>query len=263
MKGNSFLLRCICSAYIYYALIILLLHSTERLGCMALFNNNLIHKPSSITSCTSNTALQSTPMRPTVWSVFGDLASKTGSTNLGQGFPDWDTPDFVLDSLKSSVSHQYTKSSGYVPLVELLSKRYSLHLNRRIDPLRNIAITVGASQALFLTLTTLLKKDDEIIIFEPFFELYTKQIALTGAIPRFVPLGGSVATLDNPWALNIDALRKAITSRTKILLLNSPHNPTGKVFTLEELQSIAEVIRHNSSIRGMQCTSPSISLPKQ
>lgn len=246
MKSCSYLLQCMVQGLcLYCGFIIQFYHN--RISCMAFTHNKQIMKyhvvPSSSSSFTTSkaTSLYSTVSRPTVWSVFGDLASTTGSTNLGQGFPDWDTPEFVLDSLKSSVSHQYTKSSGYLPLVELLSKRYSLHLNRLVDPLRNIAITVGASQALFLTLTTLLKKDDEIIIFEPFFELYTKQIALTGATPRFVPLGGTVATLDNPWALNIEALREAITPRTKILLLNSPHNPTGKVFTLEELQSIAEV----------------------
>lgn len=204
--------------------------------------NNLSPTYSSVSSTT--TALYSMPInvKPTVWSVFGDLASTTGSTNLGQGFPDWDAPEFVLESLKTSMSHQYTRSSGYIPLVQLLSRRYSLHLNREVDPLRHIAITVGASQALFLTLMTILQRDDEIIIFEPFFELYTKQIALTGAHPRFVPLGGSAATLSNPWALNVEALRQAITPKTKVLLLNSPHNPTGKVFTLEEMQSIAEVL---------------------
>ena len=256
MKSCSYLLQCMIQGLCLYCGFIIQLQQFyyhDRTNCMAFIHNkqqimkyHVVPSPSSSSSFSTSTsskatALHSTASRPTVWSVFGDLASTTGSTNLGQGFPDWDTPEFVLDSLKSSISHQYTKSSGYLPLVELLSKRYSLHLNRLVDPLRNIAITVGASQALFLTLTTLLKKDDEIIIFEPFFELYTKQIALTGATPRFVPLGGTVATLDNPWALNIEALRKAITPRTKILLLNSPHNPTGKVFTLEELQSIAEV----------------------
>lgn len=145
---------------------------------------------------------------PSVWSTFGELAAKTGSSNLGQGFPDWDPPAFVLDSLKESLSHQYTRPSGHPELVRSLADRYSQHLNRNIDAMQNIAVTVGASQALYLALITLLTKEDEIIVFEPFFELYTKQIKLTGATPKYVRLGGVATTAENPWALDANALRK-------------------------------------------------------
>lgn len=149
----------------------------------------------------------------TVWTEFGELAQTTGGVNLGQGFPDWDPPEFVLDSLKRSSSHQYTRPAGHPQLVELLAARYSKHMNREVDPLQNVAVTVGASQALYLSLTSLLQRGDEIIVFDPFFELYTKQIALTGATPKFVPLGGPSATLDNPWALDVDALRRLVCIR--------------------------------------------------
>mmetsp|Transcript_5513 Transcript_5513/g.9043 ORF Transcript_5513/g.9043 Transcript_5513/m.9043 type:complete len:470 (+) Transcript_5513:3-1412(+) len=187
----------------------------------------------------------------TVWTVFGDIASKTGSSNLGQGFPDWDPPQFVMDSLRQSLtglSHQYTRPAGHPQLVKLLAERYEQHLNQEVDPMKNVAVTVGASQALFLALTTLLAKGDEIIMFDPFFELYTKQISLTGAVPKFVTLGGEAATLENPWALDIAALRKAVTSKTRVLLLNSPHNPTGKVFTKAEMEAIAEIVRENPEL---------------
>lgn len=184
----------------------------------------------------------------TVWTVFGDLAKSTGAVNLGQGFPDWDPPQFVLDSLQRTISHQYTRPAGHPPLIELLAKRYSQHLDHNINPFSEIAVTVGASQALYLTLTTQLKPGDEIILFDPFFELYTKQIALTGATAKFVPLGGPDATLEDPWALDINAFKSAITDKTKIILLNSPHNPTGKVFTLKEMELIAEVVRENPNI---------------
>mmetsp|Transcript_14135 Transcript_14135/g.31013 ORF Transcript_14135/g.31013 Transcript_14135/m.31013 type:complete len:259 (+) Transcript_14135:155-931(+) len=160
-------------------------------------------------------------VRPTVWSVFGDIAAKTGASNLGQGFPDWDPPEFVLDSLRRSVSHQYTRPAGHPQLVELLAERYENHLDHEVHPMNNIAITVGASQALFLTLTTLLERGDEIVMFDPFFELYTKQIKLTGATPKFVPLGGAAATLDNPWALNVDALRESVLARVSSFVLLS------------------------------------------
>lgn len=188
---------------------------------------------------------------PNVWKVFGEISERTHSVNLGLGFPDWNPPQFVIDSLHGATSHQYTRPSGHPELLDLLASRYSMHLNRYVDPASEIAVTVGASQSLYLALITLLKPDDEIVIFEPFFELYAKQIALTKAKPIYVKLGGEAATLSDPWALNVELLRRSflyiqkihlilfiltlfhssINSKTKILLLNSPHNPTGKVST--------------------------------
>ena len=118
---------------------------------------------------------------------------------------------FLLDSLKSAVDspfHQYTRPAGHPPLVDLLARRYTKHLDKEIDPFKEVAITVGASQALYLALTTLLKAGDEIVMFEPFFDLYLKQIKLTGATPKFVSLGGKHATLKDPWALDLEKLEK-------------------------------------------------------
>lgn len=145
---------------------------------------------------------------PSVWNVFGDIASKTGACNLGQGFPDWESPRFVLDALRSSSNHQYTRSAGLIPLVDLLALRYSTHLNIKVNPLSNVAVTVGASQALYLALTTMLTEHDEVIMFDPYFELYSKQIALTKATQVFVPLGGQGASTANPWALDVNALKR-------------------------------------------------------
>jgi aspartate/methionine/tyrosine aminotransferase len=132
---------------------------------------------------------------------------------LSKGFPDWDPPDFVLDSLMSTKEincHQYTRPAGYPPLVELLAKRYGIHLNRNIDAYNEIAITSGATQALYFSFMTLLKPSDEIILMEPFFELYVKQIKLTGATIKFVSLGGNAATETDPWALDIELLQRYI-----------------------------------------------------
>jgi aspartate/methionine/tyrosine aminotransferase len=108
-----------------------------------------------------------------------------------------------------------------------LARRYSSHLDRKVNPYDEVSITVGASQALYLALTTILKAGDEVVMFEPFFDLYLKQIKLTGATPRFVALGGGdSATADDPWALDVAALEASITPETRVLILNSPHNPT-------------------------------------
>eukprot|EP01041_Mallomonas_annulata_P005081 gene5081-10170_t len=193
----------------------------------------------------------SRPPSQSVWTTFGDLASKTSAVNLGQGFPDWDPPAFVIDALKSTTEttfHQYTRPSGHPALVETIARRYSAHLNRNIDPYNEVAITVGATQALYLALMTILKPGDEVLLMEPFFELYSKQIKLTGAITKYVSLGGNAATVEDPWALDIEAMKKVVTDKTRIIILNSPHNPTGKVFTLKEMEAIADLVRSHPNI---------------
>lgn len=194
------------------------------------------------------------PLAPSVWTVFGELASATNACNLGQGFPDWAPPQFMLDSLRDTIDspfHQYTRPAGHPQLVELLGERYSKHMGREIDPYREVTVTVGASQALFLTLTTLLEPGDEVAMFDPYFDLYLKQLKAIApkSVPKFITLGSAVgeeansrATETDPWAVDVKSLERAITDKTKILLLNSPHNPTGKVFSLEELKAIAEVV---------------------
>lgn len=200
---------------------------------------------------TTTSTSPSPPSSVSVWTYFGELAAKTGASNLGQGFPDWNPPKFLLDALHETVStpfHQYTRPAGHPPLVELLGGRYSRHLQRKIDPYNEVAITVGASQALYLALLTFMKPGDEVVILEPFFDLYLKQIKLLGGVPKYVALGGKAATLKDPWALDINTLKSAITKETKFLILNSPHNPTGKVFTRQELEAVAQIVRENPNL---------------
>jgi kynurenine--oxoglutarate transaminase/cysteine-S-conjugate beta-lyase/glutamine--phenylpyruvate transaminase len=183
---------------------------------------------------------------PSVWATFGGLVAETNAINLGQGFPDWDPPDFVRQSLKDAVDsqfHQYTRPAGHPALVELLASRYSYHLDRAVDPISEVAITVGASQALYLSLLTLMEEGDEVVMFDPYFELYAKQIESVGGIAKCVPLGGASATPEDPWALDAAALEGAVSGDTKVLILNSPHNPTGKVFSAQEMEAVAAIVR--------------------
>lgn len=160
---------------------------------------------------------------PNVWTEFGDLAARSHAVSLGQGYPDWDPPQFVLDSLgrvggfgnEGSVQtswHQYTRPQGSPPLVKMLAARYSNHLLREVHPMKEVSVTVGASQALYLSMLTTLKPGDEVVLFEPFFELYLKQIKLIGAIPRFVPLGQkdvmNAADPSDRWSLDVNSLRR-------------------------------------------------------
>jgi len=192
---------------------------------------------------------------PTVWSEFGRLAQENDVANLGQGFPDWLPPDFAVESLVSATidstksPHQYTRTAGHPNLVRQLARRYSTHLGRTVDAMNEVAVTVGASQALYLCLQTLVKPGDEVILFEPFFDLYENQIKLAGGTPVYVPLtfvpyidGQDDVVTGGTWVLEPEKLEEKISSKTRAIILNSPHNPTGKVFTRSEMESIAESV---------------------
>lgn len=199
---------------------------------------------------------------PTVWSEFGRLSQEYDVANLGQGFPDWLPPDFAVEALVSATidstkqsPHQYTRTAGHPNLVKQLARRYSKHMHRTIDPMNEVAVTVGASQALYLCLQTLVKPGDEVILFEPFFDLYQNQIKLAGGTPVYVPLTFVPYNEDNgevtggEWVLEPEKLKQAISPKTRAIILNSPHNPTGKVFNLSEMKHIAE----NVIAAGPQC----------
>ena len=191
---------------------------------------------------------------PTVWSEFGRIAQEFDPVNLGQGFPDWLPPKFAVDSLVEAVldsaksPHQYTRPAGHPNLVKQLANRYSIHMKKEIDPMSEVAVTVGASQALYLSLQTLIKPGDEVILFEPFFDLYRNQVKLAGGKPVFVPLhfvpyeDDSDVVTGGDWKLEKADLTKVVSPQTKAIILNSPHNPTGKVFTRSEMEIIAEAL---------------------
>lgn len=207
-----------------------------------------------------------------VFVVFSGLARKLGTAgvDLGQGFPNFDPPDFVVQALRDELEaqsgggprmrHQYTRTAGHVPLVEILAERYSGHLGRSLDPMREVAVTVGATGGLFLALHAALSRGRagtaaesrmssgsqaaaprEVVALEPFFELYRSQAQGLGAKLRTVPLRFDARS--RSFALDADALREALGPQTAALIVNTPHNPTGKAFSKEELLAIAAIVR--------------------
>jgi kynurenine---oxoglutarate transaminase / cysteine-S-conjugate beta-lyase / glutamine---phenylpyruvate transaminase len=209
--------------------------------------------PSNVGQATARLGIQH---GPTVWTEFGRLSQLHSiSANLGQGFPDWSPPKFATDSLAEAAldvqNHQYTRTAGHPSLVKLLAHRYSIHLDRDVDAMSEVAVTVGASQALYLSLQTLVKPGDEVILFEPFFDLYVNQVKLAGGIPVFCPLSflpyeqdtdGSGIVTGGDWVLDHELLKCKVSPQTKAIILNSPHNPTGKIFTRTEMEYIAEAL---------------------
>jgi len=180
-----------------------------------------------------------------VFAEFSELSEKHRAVNLGQGFPDYPMPDFVkaaaIDAIKSD-HNQYSRPAGHPRLVEALADRYGPRLGRRLDALSEIGVVGGATNAIFSALVALVDPDDEVCCVEPYFDAPKIAADLLGAKTVGVPLRTDWAETSADWTLDLDELDAALTPRTKILVLNTPHNPTGKVFARGELEGIAEVV---------------------
>lgn len=182
----------------------------------------------------------------TVWQEFTPLAKETGAVNCGQGFPDWPSPAFVKDALIRAVSedfNQYARSAGQADLCKEISARYSPLLGRPLDWEREVTIGVGSSECLFACMQSVVNPGDEVVLISPAFDIYSAQVVMAGGTCVYVPLrlvdvaGGAQA-----WRLDMEELRAALSPRTRVLLLNSPQNPTGAMFTRDELCAIARVL---------------------
>jgi N-succinyldiaminopimelate aminotransferase len=179
----------------------------------------------------------------TIFAEMSALATATGSVNLGQGFPDTDGPRVVLDAAIDAINgglNQYPPGPGMPVLRQAVSAHQQRFYGLQYDPDTEVLVTAGATEGLAAALLGLLDTGDEVVAFEPMFDSYQPCIALAGAVVRPVPLRPPTFSFDP------DMLRAAITPKTKLLLLNTPHNPTGKVFDRAEMQTIADLaIEHD------------------
>jgi N-succinyldiaminopimelate aminotransferase len=166
------------------------------------------------------------------------LAARTGAINLGQGFPDEDGPAPVLEAARDAIAHgvnQYPPGRGIPDLLLAVAEHQHRFYGQNLDPGRDVLVTAGATEALAAALLALIDgPDDEVVVFEPYYDSYAAVVALAGARLVTVPLRWPDFQPDH------DELRAAVTDRTRVILVNDPHNPTGAVFT-RELQD--EVIR--------------------
>ncbi|HSJ33753.1 MAG TPA: aminotransferase class I/II-fold pyridoxal phosphate-dependent enzyme [Acidimicrobiia bacterium] len=183
------------------------------------------------------------PFGVTVFTEMTALANQLGAVNLGQGFPDWDGPDFAkqaaVDSLQAGGTDQYPPSAGIPTLREAIARRYSPLLGRELDPDTEITVTGGCTEALAASFLGLIDPEDEVVLIEPYFDSYPVGVALAGARPRFL-------TLRPPdFALDLDALERLVTPATRVLVVNTPHNPTGRVFSRDEMAAIARLCVEN------------------
>jgi N-succinyldiaminopimelate aminotransferase len=181
----------------------------------------------------------------TIFTEMSALALRTGSINLGQGFPDEDGPHEVLEAAARALRdghNQYAPLAGVPALLEAIADHQQRFYGIDVDPHTGVQVTFGATEAIAAALLGLLEPGDEVVVFDPLYDSYAAGIAMAGA--RRSPV-----TLRPPdWRLDPAALEAAITPRTRLLLLNTPHNPTGKVFDAGELEQIAAVCREHDLI---------------
>jgi N-succinyldiaminopimelate aminotransferase len=180
---------------------------------------------------------------PTIFSEMSALAVRTGSVNLGQGFPDVDGPPGVIARAVEALQggqNQYAPGTGVPALREAIARHQARHYGLDLDPDRQVCVTTGCTEGVAAALLGLVDEGDEVVVLEPYYDSYVAMIQMAGGVRRPV-------TLRSPsFRLDVDELRAAVGPRTRFVLLNSPHNPTGTVLDRDELQAVADLaIEHD------------------
>ncbi|MBS1621391.1 MAG: aminotransferase class I/II-fold pyridoxal phosphate-dependent enzyme [Bacteroidetes bacterium] len=175
----------------------------------------------------------------TIFTVMSGLANQHNAINLGQGFPDYQMSDRLINKVNEVMKqgwNQYVPMQGYLPLRESIAEKVEYLYNSKISPGSQITITPGGTYAIYTALTTILQSGDEVIVFEPGYDSYIPNVEINGAIPVLIDLKFPDYKID--W----DAVRKRISPKTKAILLNSPHNPTGAVIDERDIEELRSVV---------------------
>ena len=178
-----------------------------------------------------------------VFTEMSRLAIRHRAVNLGQGFPDFPGPDFVKEAAIQAIradQNQYAVSHGTPRLRRGIAETWQRTYGREVDPEAEVTVGSGATELILDAMLALVDPDDEVILFEPFYDSYPPDILMAGGLPRFI-------TLEPPdWHFDRQALADLFTPRTRLLLINTPHNPTGKMFSREELSFIASLCQQHN-----------------
>lgn len=178
----------------------------------------------------------------TIFTTMSQLAADHDAVNLGQGFPDAEGPSLLIDAACAALRdgrNQYAPLTGLPELREAVARANARDYGLEVDPAREVIVTSGATEALAVSLMALIEPGDEVVLIEPLYDTYLPVLRMLGAIPRCVRVEAP------DWHLPRDALRAAFSDRTKLILLNSPMNPSGKVFSVDELDFIADLVREH------------------
>ena len=176
----------------------------------------------------------------TIFSKMSALAAERSAINLSQGFPDYNGPQALLDSVGRQVSagfNQYAPMPGMPALREAIAAKIGALYQRRVDPETEITVTPGATEAIFTAISACVSKGDEVIIFDPAYDSYRPAVELNGGVAINLPL------LPPDFAIDWARVRAAVTARTRMILINTPHNPTGQVWSSRDLDELEACVR--------------------
>ena len=180
-----------------------------------------------------------------IFAVMTRLANEHGAINLSQGFPDYDCAPELVDAVTRYMRegyNQYAPMPGVLALREALSSKIQQLYGRRCDPVSEITITTGATEGLFVALTAFVHPGDEVLLFQPAYDSYTPAVQLSGGTPRYV-------TLRYPdYRIDWDDVRRVISPRTRVIVMNSPHNPTGMIWTRDDVAELRKVLQSTDAI---------------
>jgi len=180
----------------------------------------------------------------TIFTTMSRLALEHGAINLSQGFPDFNCAPELIDAVARYMReghNQYAPMPGTIPLREALAMKIERLYGHRYDPVSEITVTSGATEALFASLTALVHPGDEVLLFQPAYDSYVPAIQLSGGTPVFV-------TLHPPdYHIDWDAARRAITPRTRVIVINSPHNPTGMILTADDMRELQRLLERTDA----------------
>src|SRR3954451_1033953 len=180
------------------------------------------------------------PYAVTIFAEMSALAARIGAVNLGQGFPDEDGPPAMLKVAENAIAegvNQYPPGLGIAPLREAIAAQRMRHFGTEYDPETEVLVTVGATEAIAAAVLGLVEPGAEVLLIEPFYDSYSPVIAMAGCERRAVPMVQD----GRGFRIDVDGLRDAVTPRTKAMIVNSPHNPTGMVATDDELRALAKI----------------------
>lgn len=181
----------------------------------------------------------------TIFTEMTALASEHGAINLGQGFPDFAAPAFIKEAAQAAVEadvNQYAPGRGQPRLREAIAATMARRYGMAVDPETEVVVTHGATEALFATIMGQVDPGDEVILFEPYYDAYVPDVQMAGGVPRYYPL-------EPPkWEIDRKKLASLFNDKTKLIIVNTPHNPTGKVYNQEELALIADLCREHDVV---------------
>lgn len=178
----------------------------------------------------------------TIFTVMSALASEKGAVNLGQGFPDFHCDPALVNAVTRAMQdglNQYPPMAGVLPLREAIADKVERLYGHRYDPVSEITVTAGATQGILTSVLCAVHPGDEVIVIEPVYDCYVPAIELAGGVPVFVQMEVGAAGYSIPW----DKVRAAVTPKTRMIMVNTPHNPTGSVMRASDVAALADIVR--------------------